>query len=53
MSYFLLHTLQEKQVISMAHYLSKIPPENSDESLESSAIEAIQQFVDKQVILIR
>ncbi|MBT3812648.1 MAG: DUF2063 domain-containing protein [Gammaproteobacteria bacterium] len=53
MSYFLLHTLQEQQTINIADCLSKILPENSDESLESSAIEAIQQFVNKQIILIR
>ncbi|WP_428353048.1 DNA-binding domain-containing protein [Methyloprofundus sp.] len=52
MSYFLLHTLQEQQAISIADCLSQILPDDSAESLENSAIEAIQQFVDKQVILI-
>lgn len=53
MSYYLLHTLQEQQTISIADCLSQVLPDNPDESLENSALEAIQQFVNKQVILVR
>lgn len=51
MSYFLLHTVQERQPISIRTCLSYILPENPAESLENSAIEAIQQLLDKQIIL--
>ena len=51
MSYFLLHTLQEQQPISIADCVSQILPENPAESLQNSAIAAIQQLIDKQIIL--
>ena len=52
MSYYLLQTLQKHQPISIAQCLSLVLPDNSVESLKNSAIEAIQQFMDKQIILI-
>jgi hypothetical protein len=53
MSYFLLHTLQEQPAITIANCCTHILPENATESLKNSAIDAIQQFVDKKIILIQ
>ena len=50
MSFYLLQTLQDQQPISIATCLSEILPDNPPESLKNSAIEALQQFINKQII---
>jgi hypothetical protein len=51
MSFQLLQPLQEQELITVAAYLAKVLPADSPESLQTMALEALQQFVDKQIIL--
>ena len=51
MSFYLLQTIQKQPAISIANCLAIVLPDNAAESLKNSAIEAIQQFVNKQIIL--
>lgn len=50
MSFRLLQTLQKQKTISVTNCLTNTLPENSAESFINSALEAIQQFIDKRVI---
>ncbi len=50
MSFHLLQTLQNQQPTSIAKCLTVALPNNLDESHQNSAIEALQQFIDKQII---
>jgi len=52
MSFQLLQPLQEQGVITVEAYLAKVLPANSHEPLQSMAIEALQQFVDKHIVLL-
>ncbi|MDC9729500.1 MAG: putative DNA-binding domain-containing protein [Methyloprofundus sp.] len=52
MSFQLLQPLQEQGVIKVADYLAKVLPENSTDVLQAMALEALQQFVDKHIILL-
>ena len=53
MSYHLLQTIQNQQPISVANCLTVVLPDNNpDESLKNSAIQALQQFIDKQLVFI-
>ncbi|OQK16832.1 hypothetical protein AU255_02705 [Methyloprofundus sedimenti] len=52
MSFYLLQTLQNQQPISIANCLTTVLPDNQNAALHDSAIEAIQQFIDKQIILV-
>ena len=53
MSFYLLQTIQNQQPISIDHCLTTVLPDNPSESLKKSALEAMQQFVDKQLIVIK
>lgn len=52
MSFRLLQTLEKQQPVSVSNCLTEILPDNPAESLKNSAIQALQQFIDKQVILV-
>ncbi len=52
MSFRLLQTLQEPQTKLINDCLKEILPENSSEALQNAALEALQQFLDKQLIFI-
>ena len=52
MSFQLLQTLQNKQPISIEHCLTAVLPNKPAEPLKASAIQAVQQFIDKQIILV-
>jgi len=52
MSFRLLQTLQEQQTKLISDCLKDILPENSSGALQNAAIEALQQFLDKQLIFI-
>ncbi len=52
MSFQLLQPLQAEEIITVEDYLAKVLPENSADALQAMALEALQQFVDKQVILL-
>lgn len=51
MSFQLLQTLQNKIPTSITNCLTSILPKHPGEPLKNSAIEAMQQFIDKQIIL--
>lgn len=51
MSFYLLHTVQSQQPISINHCLAKVLVDNSNAVLKKSALEAVQQFIDKQIIV--
>lgn len=51
MSFQLLQTLQNQQPTRIASCLTAILPSSPSESLKNSAIQALQQFIDKQIIL--
>lgn len=52
MSFHLLQTLQNQQhAISIKQFLSEVLPENTDESLKNAAIEALQHFMEKNIIV--
>ncbi|GAW84927.1 conserved hypothetical protein [Bathymodiolus platifrons methanotrophic gill symbiont] len=50
MSFHLLQTIQTHQPTSIANGLTIILPDSPGESLKNSAIEALQQFIDKQLV---
>jgi len=52
MSFHLLQTLMDGNTKAISDCLKEILPENSSETLQSAAIEALQQFLDKQLIFI-
>ena len=52
MSFQLLQPLQIEETISVDAYLAKVLPPNSTDALPVMALEALQQFVDKQIILL-
>jgi len=52
MSFQLLQPLQEQDEVTVEAYLAKVLPANSDESLHAMAVEALQQFVDKHIVLL-
>ena len=52
MSFRLLQTLQEQQTKLISDCLQEILPKNSSEALQNAAIEALQKFLDKQLILL-
>ena len=52
MSFYLLQTLQNRQSASIASCLAEILPDNPSEILKHSALEALQLFVDKQLVLV-
>ena len=52
MSFQLLQPLQAEEIITVEAYLAKVLPENSATDLQTMALEALQQFADKQVILL-
>ncbi len=51
MSFHLLQTVQNQQPTSINNCLTSILPDYSDESLKNSARQALQQFMDKQILL--
>ncbi len=53
MSFYLLQTLQKQQSLSIANCLSTVLPDGSSEAFKKSATQALQQFIDKQLIFIR
>ncbi|NOQ13087.1 MAG: DUF2063 domain-containing protein [Methyloprofundus sp.] len=52
MSFHLLQTLQNRQPLSISSCLTAILPSDPSELLKNSAIQALQQFMDKQIIFI-
>ncbi|GFO72307.1 uncharacterized protein BJAS_P2432 [Bathymodiolus japonicus methanotrophic gill symbiont] len=52
LSFCLLQTIQNQQPISIDLCLTTVLPDNPSELLKKSALEAIQQFIDKQVVLL-
>jgi len=52
MSFQLLQALQEKNPISVSDYLSHVLADNNSEALQAMALDALQKFVDKQIILL-
>jgi len=52
MSFRLLLTLQGQKTKFISDCLKEVLPENSSEKLENAATEALQQFLDKQLIYI-
>jgi len=52
MSFRLLQTLQDQKTKLISACLQEVLPENSPETLQNAAIEALQQFLDKQLIFI-
>lgn len=51
MSFHLLQTVQNQQPISISNCLTAILPNDPGESLKHSAKQALQQFIDKQIVL--
>ncbi len=52
MSFQLLQTIQNKQTTSIAHCLAAIFPDSSSQALKDSATQALQQFIDKQIVIL-
>jgi len=52
MSFQLLQPLQERKVINVKDYLSQVLPSDSNDAFQAMALEALQQFVDKNIILL-
>jgi len=52
MSFRLLLTLQDQKTKLISGCLQEVLPDNSPEALQNSAIEALQQFLNKQLIFI-
>jgi len=50
MSFRLLQTLQEQKTKLISDCLQEVLPENSPKALQNAAIEALQQFLNKQLI---
>ena len=50
MSFYLLQTLQNQPALSIASCLTEILPDGSDEALNNSALQALQQFIDKRIV---
>jgi len=53
MSFYLLQTIQNQQPISISNCLATVLPDSSSASHMSSATQALQQFIDKQLIFIK
>ena len=52
MSFYLLQTIQNQHPISIDRCLTTVLPDNHSELLKKSALDAIQQFIDKQIVFI-
>jgi len=51
MSFHLLQRLQSSGKINTADFISSILPKHSDQSLHQAALDALQQFANKQIII--
>ena len=52
MSFQLLQPLQEHESITVQDYLALVLPAKSNDNFQSMALEALQQFMDKNIILL-
>jgi len=51
MSFQLLHSLQEQGTVKLNNFLTALLPADANATLQAAALEALQQFVNKQVIM--